>query len=93
MRLHAAYSPAPAYLYLFSHRGQRSMTDLQELHSQQPGRGSAGDFGVVQGDELLHLFPNNHVLPAGGEDDPEDPEDRKVSDLLIDVLLTFAKTG
>lgn len=87
MRLHAAYSPAPAYLYLFSHRGERSMADL---HAKQPGRGGASDFGVVHADELLHLFPLTHVLPTRGENDPED---RKVSDLLVDLLLNFAKTA
>lgn len=89
MRLHAAYSTAPGYLYLLSHRGQRSFTDLYGEDGQ--GRGRPSDLGVVHGDELLNLFPMASILPkAAGQDDPDD---RKASEQLIDLLVNFAKTG
>ncbi|XP_034255021.1 venom carboxylesterase-6-like [Thrips palmi] len=89
MRLHAAYSTAPGYLYLLSHRGQRSLTDL--YGGQGQGRGGTSDLGVVHGDELLHLFPMASILPKGSSQD--DPDDRKASEQFIDLLVNFARTG
>ncbi|KAJ1525424.1 hypothetical protein ONE63_010238 [Megalurothrips usitatus] len=80
VRLHAAYSSSPAYLYLLSHRGKRSLTELF---------GGGDGHGVVHGDELLYLFPLSNILASR----EEDPDDRKVSELLIDVLINFAKNG
>lgn len=87
MRLHAAYSSAPGFLYLLSHRGQRSLTDLYGGDGQ--GRGGTADLGVVHGDELLHLFPMASVLPKG----QDDPDDRKAAEQFIGLLVNFARTG
>lgn len=89
MRLHAAYSAAPGFMYLFSHRGQRSFTDV--VDGGASGRGSQGDLGVVHGDELLSLFPLALLVPAPRGLD--NAEDRKVSETLLDFLVNFAKTG
>lgn len=81
MRLHAAYSAAPAYLYLFSHRGQRSFSDL---YGSEP-------HGVVHADELLALFPMTALVPAPRGLD--DAGDRRASEQFIDLLLNFAEGG
>lgn len=73
------------YVYLFSHKGSISFSELFG--------GSPEKFiGTSHGDDLLYLFPIRHTIPQFYNSMPTN-EDIKLRKLMTKLWVNFAKTG
>lgn len=82
VRDHLETLSSPVYYYFFEYRGSSSFSAL----FGDPER----DYGVSHSDELLYLFPIAEILYP---DKPPTNEDLKMTDVLTELWVNFAKTG
>ncbi|KAI9554676.1 hypothetical protein GHT06_019952 [Daphnia sinensis] len=74
------HNESPVFYYHYAHRGQTSLVKILDLPKDS-------DFGVSHADEILLMFPN-FLLPR-----ISNPNDLKVSQMLLDLWTSFAKDG
>jgi len=72
------FNENPTYYYYYAHKGSMGLAKLM---------GSPIDLGVCHADELFQMFANN-LLPG-----PISADDKKVSQMLIDLWTSFAIEG
>lgn len=73
------------FVYLFSHKGSASFSELLNGESDK-------FYGTCHADELMYLFPLQKTNPVLFSSIPTE-EDRKLSKLMIELWVNFAKTG
>lgn len=73
------------FVYLFSHKGAASYSELLGGESEK-------FYGTCHADELIYLFPQQKTNPILYSSIPSE-EDRKLSRLLVELWVNFAKTG
>lgn len=73
---------APVYLYKFNYRGIKSHSNIHT--------GKLLDYGVVHGDDLIYLFRSPKLFPT---DFKRISTEAKVIAEMVDIYVTFAKTG
>jgi len=79
-RMQAAARLAPVYFYRFSYRGKHSLSETMSW-------GSTQNFGVSHGDDTGYILGVSYMNPL------ETESDRKMSKLMINMWINFAKTG
>uniref|UniRef100_A0A1B6MDP2 Carboxylesterase type B domain-containing protein n=1 Tax=Graphocephala atropunctata TaxID=36148 RepID=A0A1B6MDP2_9HEMI len=79
-RLQAATRLAPVYFYRFTYRGKHS-------YSEQMSWGSTENFGVSHGDDTGYMLGVEYMNPL------ETEADRKMSKLMVNMWVNFARTG
>uniref|UniRef100_A0A1B6J7A4 Carboxylic ester hydrolase n=1 Tax=Homalodisca liturata TaxID=320908 RepID=A0A1B6J7A4_9HEMI len=79
-RLQSAARLAPVYFYRFSYRGKHS-------YSEQMSWGSTENFGVSHGDDTGYMLGVEYMNPL------ETDSDRKMSKLMVNMWVNFARTG
>ncbi|KAK9872042.1 hypothetical protein WA026_015292 [Henosepilachna vigintioctopunctata] len=77
IRLHATAIKSQVYHYLFTYRGEFSLSELYT-------NGSNKNFGAVHADDITYIFqmPNEKT-----------EEDKSMSELLLDIYVSFARDG
>ncbi|XP_046639321.1 venom carboxylesterase-6-like isoform X4 [Daphnia pulicaria] len=80
VKLLSEYSDHPVYYYHYAHHGQNSLVKMFNGLSDM-------DFGASHGDELLLMFNSKMIAPM------TDPNDIKVSKMLLDLWTSFASNG
>ncbi|XP_046453233.1 esterase E4-like isoform X4 [Daphnia pulex] len=80
VKLLRQYSDHPVYYYHYAHHGQNSLVKMFNGPSDM-------DFGASHGDELLLMFNSKMIAPM------TDPNDMKVSKMLLDLWTSFASNG
>lgn len=73
------------YVYLFSHKGSASFTELD-------GGGAENFYGTCHADELLYLFPSHKTIPTFFNSIPT-KEDKEVTRLMVKLWVNFAATS
>lgn len=73
------------FVYLFSHKGAASFSEVLNGESDK-------FYGTCHVDELLYLFPLQKTNPILYSSIPTE-EDRKLSKLMVELWVNFAKTG
>ncbi|XP_057380572.1 carboxylic ester hydrolase-like [Daphnia carinata] len=76
----AQHNQFPVFYYEYAHRGEKSLVQILDLPKDL-------DFGVSHADELLLMFPSL-LMPR-----ISNPNDLKVSKMLLDLWTSFAKDG
>ncbi|EFX78599.1 hypothetical protein DAPPUDRAFT_105048 [Daphnia pulex] len=80
VKLLSEYSDHPVYYYHYAHHGQNSFVKMFNGPSDM-------DFGASHGDELLLMFNSKMIAPM------TDPNDIKVSKMLLDLWTSFSSNG
>lgn len=78
VKLHAAATSSPTYMYYFTYRGANSRSDARSR--------TKNNFGAAHGDDAGYIF-SMKLNTTSNE------QDRAMSDLLVNVWLSIAKTG
>ncbi|RZC40529.1 COesterase and/or Abhydrolase 3 domain containing protein [Asbolus verrucosus] len=78
-RLQASATTSPIYSYYFTYRGAHSWSEYRG--------GSAEDFGASHGDDTCYAYKIEAVDTTTTEDD------RKMIDVFVEMITSFAKTG
>ncbi|CAG9865174.1 unnamed protein product [Phyllotreta striolata] len=76
-RLHASAIKSPVYSYFFNYRGAHSKTEARILSTE--------NIGVSHGDDTSYVFKTLDVLST--------KDDRAMSKLMVDMFVSFMKTG
>jgi len=79
-RLQAAVGKAPVHFYRFTYRGKHSYSELMSF-------GSTENFGVSHGDDTGYMLGVDYMNPL------ETESDRKMSNLMVNMWVNYAKTG
>ncbi|CAH0390833.1 unnamed protein product [Bemisia tabaci] len=79
-RLQAKSNTAPVYFYRFTYRGKHSYSEMMSW-------GSTENFGVSHGDDTAYVLGTFYGNPE------ETPQDKAMTRLMLNMWLTFAKTG
>nr|AWW17128.1 carboxylesterase E13 [Subpsaltria yangi]AWW17130.1 carboxylesterase E15 [Subpsaltria yangi] len=79
-RLQAAANTAPVYFYRFAYRGKHSYSELMSWGSEE-------NFGVSHGDDTGYILGNFYMNPD------ETEEDKQMTQKMLDIWTSFAKTG
>ncbi|XP_069694913.1 venom carboxylesterase-6-like [Periplaneta americana] len=78
-KLQAAVNSAPVYFYHFGYRGKSSLSDSMS--------GTSVDLGVSHADDL------SYTMDCSINNPDEKPEDKEMSNLLVDIWTSFARDG
>ncbi|KAJ2949302.1 hypothetical protein O0L34_g6254 [Tuta absoluta] len=77
-QVHAKRSGQPVYVYRYSFRGEKSLSNLMALNDK--------NYGVSHADDVFHIF-------KFGDLDSTNAEDMKMSQTLVDMVYSYATTG
>lgn len=85
LKIRFSQKSAPTYVYLFSHKGSCSFTEIFK-------GGAESYYGTAHAEELQYLFPIRKDLPYFFNSIPTD-EDKMITKLLTKLWINFAYTG
>ncbi|KAM3957563.1 carboxyl/cholinesterase 7 [Aphomia sociella] len=77
-QVHALRSGQPVYVYRYSLRGSKSLSNLMA--------GDDNDYGVSHADDVFQIFQYPGLLM-------DTTEDKKIKETLIDMVYSYATTG
>ncbi|XP_069696461.1 esterase E4-like isoform X1 [Periplaneta americana] len=80
VKLHSK-AGATVYYYHFDYRGKNSFSSVFG--------GTNEDYGVCHMDELMYLFPQDHMFPNS----TKTKEDDEMVDIMTNIWTNFARTG
>lgn len=78
IRLQTKANKSPVYVYKFNYRGKLTIGDMFQLRIQHT-------FGAAHGDDQYYIFP---AVPG-----TYSITDKKMIDLMLGIVTSFAKTG
>ncbi|XP_063383716.1 carboxylic ester hydrolase-like [Cydia fagiglandana] len=77
-QIHATKSGQPTYLYRYSFRGEKSLSNMMAQNNK--------NYGVSHADDVFHIFK----FPMLSSDSPDD---KQMTEELIDMIYSYSTTG
>nr|7MP4_A Chain A, Carboxylesterase-24 [Epiphyas postvittana]7MP4_B Chain B, Carboxylesterase-24 [Epiphyas postvittana]7MP4_C Chain C, Carboxylesterase-24 [Epiphyas postvittana]7MP4_D Chain D, Carboxylesterase-24 [Epiphyas postvittana]7MP4_E Chain E, Carboxylesterase-24 [Epiphyas postvittana]7MP4_F Chain F, Carboxylesterase-24 [Epiphyas postvittana]7MP4_G Chain G, Carboxylesterase-24 [Epiphyas postvittana]7MP4_H Chain H, Carboxylesterase-24 [Epiphyas postvittana] len=77
-QIHARHSGQPTYLYRYSFRGEKSLSNMMASNDK--------NYGVSHADDIFHIFKFPSLSSTSSED-------VRMTEALIDMIYSFSTTG